>query len=338
MLFEARDVRRHFRVTKGLLFGRTAGWIKAVDGASFSVADRETLSIVGESGSGKTTLARMLLLLDTPTDGSILFDGKNLAELRDADLHEYRRSVQAVFQDPYSSLSPRMLVHQIVSEPLEVAGTMSADERRDRVADVLRRVGLKAELADRYPHQLSGGQRQRVAIGRALACGPRHIVLDEPLAALDVSIRNQIVNLLKDLQEQLGLSYLMISHDLATVRHLSHRVLVMYAGKIVEAGPADSVFDQPLHPYTQALLAATVPPRPGESWEELVVPGEPPSPLNPPSGCRFWPRCPHAMSQCSEIEPPLIESREGRAVACHLYPRPGPEISELSQDEATVAD
>lgn len=342
MLFEAKDVRKYFRVTKGLLFGRTAGWVKAVDGASFSVDERETLSIVGESGSGKTTLAKMMLLLERPTGGTIQFQGSDLGDLRGGDLRRYRRKVQAVFQDPYSSLNPRMMIREIVSEPLEVNAELSNDARQTRVAEVLRHVGLKPELADRYPHQLSGGQRQRVAIARALGPGPAHIVLDEPLAALDVSIRNQIVNLLKDLQEELGLSYLMISHDLATVRHLTHKVAVMYAGKIVEYGSGEAVFQEPLHPYTRALLAATAPPRAGAPWEDQVVVGEPPSPLNPAPGCRFAPRCAYAMAQCTEIEPPLIEVTDGRTVACHLYPAadsatPAPERDRIGQEARFTA-
>jgi oligopeptide/dipeptide ABC transporter ATP-binding protein len=261
----------------------------------------------------------MVLLLERPTSGTIFYDDKDLAHLSKAEFREYRRNVQAVFQDPFSSLSPRMLVRSIVGEPLEIQGAMSKQEIKDRIAEVLQQVGLSANFGDRHPHELSGGQRQRVALARAIGPSPRHIVLDEPVAALDVSIRNQIVNLLKDLQEQFGISYLIISHDLVTVRHLSHEVAVLYAGKVMERTGAKDLFGEPLHPYTKALLSAAVPPRRGEQREGIVLSGEVPNPLNPPSGCRFHPRCPHAMPKCSQVEPRLQEIAPGRKVACFLY-------------------
>jgi oligopeptide/dipeptide ABC transporter ATP-binding protein len=318
-LLTVDQLKKHFPVTKGLLFATTVGWIKAVDGVSFSVAEGETLGIVGESGSGKTTTAKLILLLERPTSGSILYREKKLDELSRSELRQYRSAVQAVFQDPYSSLNPKMLVRDIVSEPLEINTDLPKQSVRERVAEMLQRVGLNPALARVYPHELSGGQRQRVALARALALQPRHIVLDEPVASLDVSIRHQIINLLKDLQEQFELSYLLISHDLATTRHLSHRVAVMYAGKIVEQGPSDELFAEPLHPYTQALLSAALPAHPAEKREEIVLAGEVPSPLNPPRGCRFHPRCPHAKPICSEVEPALKEVAPARKVACHLY-------------------
>jgi oligopeptide transport system ATP-binding protein len=318
-LLHGEGITKHFKVAKAPLFGGAASWVKAVDGVDFSVNEHETLSIVGESGSGKTTLAKMVLLLERPTSGTIFYDDKDLAHLSKAEFREYRRNVQAVFQDPFSSLSPRMLVRSIVGEPLEIQGAMSKQEIKDRIAEVLQQVGLSANFGDRHPHELSGGQRQRVALARAIGPSPRHIVLDEPVAALDVSIRNQIVNLLKDLQEQFGISYLIISHDLVTVRHLSHEVAVLYAGKVMERTGAKDLFGEPLHPYTKALLSAAVPPRRGEQREGIVLSGEVPNPLNPPSGCRFHPRCPHAMPKCSQVEPRLQEIAPGRKVACFLY-------------------
>ena len=319
ILLQGEGVKKHFKVTKTPLFGGPARWVKAVDGIDFSVNEHETLSVVGESGSGKTTLAKLVLLLERPTAGVISYEDKDIAHLRSGEFREYRRNVQAVFQDPYSSLSPRMLIRSIVGEPLEIQRLMSKREIDDRVAEVLQQVGLNARFGGRHPHELSGGQRQRVALARAIGTSPRHIVLDEPVAALDVSIRNQIVNLLKDLQEQLGISYLMISHDLTTVRHLSHDVIVMYAGKVMERAGAKDMFGEPLHPYTKALLSAAVPLKKGEKREEIVLSGEVPSPLNPPSGCRFHPRCPNAMPKCSQAEPRLRVVAPGRKVACFLY-------------------
>jgi len=319
VLLRGEGIKKYFKVKGGGFLGSAAAWVKAIDGMDFSVNEHQTLSIVGESGSGKTTLAKMVLLLERPTSGTIYYADKDVAQLRGQEFREYRRNVQAVFQDPYSSLSPRMQVRGIVSEPLEIQGGMSKQDINDRVAEVLQQVGLNVGFAERHPHELSGGQRQRVAVARSIGTSPKHIVLDEPVAALDVSIRNQIVNLLKDLQEQLGISYLMISHDLTTVGHLSHEVAVMYSGKVMERASSKDLFTEPLHPYTKALLSAAVPPRRGEKREEIVLSGEGPSPINPPSGCRFHPRCPHVMPKCSQIEPRLQETAPGRQVACFLY-------------------
>jgi len=283
------------------------------------VAEGETLGIVGESGSGKTTLAKLFLLLERPTAGSLLFDGKATETFDRADLARYRRAVQAVFQDPYSSLNPRMRVEHIVAEPLPRDNGMSRAAVRERVVEVLQLVGLQRDSAALYPHEFSGGQRQRIAIARALVTYPKFIVLDEPVSALDVSIRAQILNLLKDLQERLGLAYIMISHDLAAARYLATRLAVMYAGRLVETGECDAVYTEPLHPYTQALLSAALPLHPSARRQRIVLTGEIPNPMNPPAGCRFHPRCPQAMPECATREPEFKEVKPGRVTACHLY-------------------
>jgi oligopeptide/dipeptide ABC transporter ATP-binding protein len=290
-----------------------------VDGVSVQVAAGETLGIVGESGSGKTTLARLFLLLERPTAGRLLFDGQDLLALRKAELQPYRRAVQAVFQDPYSSLNPRMRVADIVAEPLPPEDGLSPAVVRQRVAEVLSLVGLSTDSANLYPHEFSGGQRQRIAIARALVTYPQCVILDEPVSALDVSIRAQILNLLKGLQERLGLAYIMISHDLAAARYLSTRLAVMYAGKLVEAGACDTVYTAPLHPYTQALLSAALPLHPAVRRQRIILPGEVPNPLHPPSGCRFHPRCPQALPQCASDEQAWQEVQSDHATACHLY-------------------
>ncbi len=279
----------------------------------------ETLGIVGESGSGKTTLAKLFLLLERPTAGSLLFGGKEIEVFDKADLAQYRRAVQTVFQDPYSSLNPRMRVEDIVAEPLLPEMGLSRATVRERVAEVLALVGLSQESAALYPHEFSGGQRQRIAIARALVTYPQLIILDEPVSALDVSIRAQILNLLKGLQERLGLAYVIISHDLAAARYLSTHLAVMYAGKLVEVGACDAVYTAPLHPYTQALLSAALPLHPTARRQRIVLSGEMPDPLHLPSGCRFHPRCPHAMPQCAVDEPVWKEVRSGQATACHLH-------------------
>jgi oligopeptide/dipeptide ABC transporter ATP-binding protein len=313
-------LRKHFPVTRGLGLGSARGSIKAVDGVSVEVAEGETLGIVGESGSGKTTLAKIFLLLERPTAGSLTFDGKEVGAFDRADLARYRRSVQAVFQDPYSSLNPRMRVESIVAEPLPPDNGGGRAAVRERVGDVLELVGLRRDSGSLYPHEFSGGQRQRVAIARALVTTPKFIILDEPVSALDVSIRAQILNLLKRLQEQLGLAYVMISHDLAAARYLSTRLAVMYAGKIVETGECEAVYREPLHPYTQALLSAALPLHPAAArGQRLVLAGEVPNPMSPPPGCRFHPRCPSAMDACRTEEPAWREVRPGRLTACHLY-------------------
>jgi oligopeptide/dipeptide ABC transporter ATP-binding protein len=318
-MLQGIGLKKYFPVTGGLFARGTQGWIRAVDGVQVQVAEGEALGIVGESGSGKTTLAKLFLLLERPTAGSLRFDGQEVHAFARADLARYRRSVQAVFQDPYSSLNPRMRVQDIVAEPLPAADGLSPGVIRERVAEVLELVGLRRDSLTLYPHEFSGGQRQRIAIARALITYPRFIILDEPVSALDVSIRAQILNLLKGLQERLQLAYVMIAHDLAAARYLSTHLAVMYAGKVVEMGTSDEVYTAPLHPYTQALLSAALPLHPTLKRQRIILPGEVPNPLNPPSGCRFHPRCPHAMSHCQTQEPVWKEVRSGHYAACHLY-------------------
>jgi oligopeptide transport system ATP-binding protein len=318
-MLQGIGLKKYFPVASGILVGKVRGWIKAVDGVHVQVAEGEALGIVGESGSGKTTLAKLFLLLERPTDGSLLFDGQEVRALNRHGLARYRRSVQAVFQDPYSSLNPRMRVGDIVAEPLPPEDGLNRALTRERVAEVLALVGLSRDSAALYPHEFSGGQRQRIAIARALVTYPKFIVLDEPVSALDVSIRAQILNLLKSLQERLQLAYVMIAHDLAAARYLSTRLTVMYAGKVVETGDCDEVYTAPLHPYTQALLSAALPLHPSLRRQRMILPGEVPNPLNPPSGCRFHPRCPQAMPQCQTQEPEWKEVSSGHFVACHLY-------------------
>jgi oligopeptide/dipeptide ABC transporter ATP-binding protein len=313
-LLELADVRKHYPVRGGPLGLKTIGAVRAVDGISLTVRPGETISIVGESGCGKTTTARLILKLETPTSGTIRFEGMPLEEMDAAGMKRFRASVQAVFQDPWSSLNPRMTVGRIVAEPMVVEGRLSRTEMKARVAELLAQVGLHREQADLYPHQFSGGQRQRIAIARALSVDPRLIVLDEPVSALDVSIRAQILNLLKDLQDRLGLSYVMIAHHLATVRHMSHQVVVMYLGQIVEMAPGKELFRRPLHPYTQALYASALSTHVGRQLTEPSLKGEIPSPLNPPSGCCFHTRCPHAMPECAQVVPKLVEMEAGHLV------------------------
>jgi oligopeptide transport system ATP-binding protein len=286
---------------------------------SVQVAEGETLGIVGESGSGKTTLAKLFLLLTRPTSGSLLFADQEVSTFTKEDLTRYRRAVQAVFQDPYSSLNPRMRVADIVAEPLPPEASASRATVRERVAQALELVGLSQESVALYPHEFSGGQRQRIAIARALVTYPKLIILDEPVSALDVSIRAQILNLLKGLQERLGLAYVMISHDLAAARYLSTRLAVMYAGKLVEMGECDAVYATPRHPYTQALLSAALPLHPAIRRQRIILQGEIPNPVHPPSGCRFHPRCPQAMPQCQTLEPAWKAIEPGHDTACHLY-------------------
>jgi len=318
-LLEVKHVTKHFPVTKGLLFSRNVGWIRAVEDVSFHIDGGETLGLVGESGCGKSTTAKLVLLLEHPTAGEILYQGIDLQQLSGAELKHYRSTVQAVFQDPQSSLNPRMRVGDIVSEPLQANQKLSSRSVRERVAAVLKDVSLDPASARLYPHEFSGGQRQRIALARALVTHTRLIVLDEPVASLDVSIRSQIINLLKDLQESHDLSYLLITHDLVVSRHLSHRVVVMYLGRIVEEGIADDLYAEPLHPYTKALISAALPTQLHHATEEIVLEGEVPNPMSPPSGCTFHPRCPWVMPQCSKAEPVLKEVAPGRKVACHLF-------------------
>ena len=317
-ILEVRDLKKHFPVG-GSLLGRTRGMVKAVDGISFTINAGETLGLVGESGCGKTTTSKLVLAAEEPTAGLIEFEGRNLAHLTGADLQDYRRKVQVVFQDPYSSLSPRMRAGDIIGEPVVAHERLSSAAVRARVAELLELVGLRPDAARLFPHEFSGGQRQRLAIARALSTRARLIVLDEPVSALDVSIRAHIVNLLEDIQRRLAVSYLFIAHDLAAVSHLSHQTAVMYLGKLVEVTDSLELCRAPLHPYTKALFAASLPSHPDEPRDEIVLTGEVPSALNPPAGCHFHPRCPFAMLRCSAEEPKLAEVTAGHRVACHLY-------------------
>ena len=319
-LLEAEALTKHFPVRRGIL-GRAFGLVRAVDSVSFTIEAGQTLGLVGESGCGKTTTSRMILNVEAPTSGVIRFDGTPLSGLDRDGLRRYRRAVQAVFQDPYASLDPRMRVGAIVAEPLVINEQPSASALRKRVLELLDLVGLPERAAELFPHEFSGGQRQRIAIARALALSPKLVVLDEPVSALDVSIRAQILNLLRDLQRRLGVAYLFIAHDLAAVAHMSHVIAVMYLGKIVELGAAAEVALSPKHPYTQALFSAALPLTPRERRDEIILSGEIPSPLAPPAGCRFHTRCSHVMDRCRRDEP-LLAPESGRLVACHLYPRP----------------
>ena len=319
VLLEVRDLKKHFPVTKGLLISRVTGWIKAVDGVSFQLRAGETLGIVGESGCGKTTTAKMLLMLEPPTEGSIFFQGQDVYQANGAQRKEYRLSVQAVFQDPWSSLNPRMRAKDLIAEPMVINWQISRKAIQERVTKLLQDVGLNNYHANLYPHEFSGGQRQRLAIARALSLNPKVIVLDEPVSALDVSIRAQIMNLLKDLQNEFNVSYLLIAHHLATVRYMCHWVAVMYLGEIVELAEVRELFNNPLHPYTKALMSAALPSHPDIQQEEIILAGEVPSPLNPPAGCRFHPRCPVVMDKCSVEVPEVLEVNPGHWVSCHLY-------------------
>lgn len=318
ILLSVVNVSRHFEVSRREGLKRRSATVKAVDDVSFDVGTGETFGLVGESGCGKTTTSRLVLLLEHPDKGEVRFAGEDIHALRGDALLKYRLSVQAVFQDPYSSLSPRMRVSDIITEPMEATRRLSARERKQEAGRLLDMVGLRADAADLYPHEFSGGQRQRIAIARSLSTNPRLIVLDEPVSALDISIRAQIMNLLRDIQDRTGVSFLLIAHDLAVVRHMSRRVGVMYLGKLVEMGDSDALYAQPLHPYTKALLAAGAPIHPSERDKEIILGGELPSPLNPPSGCHFRTRCAMAMPRCSK-ETPHLKQIGHRSVACHLY-------------------
>ena len=316
-LLEVKDLRKYFPVG-GFLSG-TKGWVKAVDDINFSIARGETLGVVGESGCGKTTTAKLVLAAEPVTAGEIFFEGQNIVGLKPKNLMEYRRKVQVVFQDPFSSLSPRLRVGEILAEPIVTHEKVSRSEITRRVGELLELVGLRQDMDRLFPHEFSGGQRQRIAIARALATNAELIVLDEPVSALDVSIRAHIIGLLEDLQKNLGVSYLFIGHDLAAVAHISHRIAVMYLGKIVEIAESLELCENPMHPYTKALFAASLPSHPDEDREEIVLTGEVPSALNPPEGCRFHTRCPFVMPQCSQEIPVLKEMSPSHWVSCYLY-------------------
>jgi oligopeptide/dipeptide ABC transporter ATP-binding protein len=312
------DLSKHYPVSDGQYGGRIVGHVKAVDGVSFTIEKGKTLALVGESGCGKTTTARLVLRLHTPTSGTVTLDDKDVFTLRGPDLKWFRTSVQAVFQDPWASLSPRMKVRDIVAEPLVANRRIARDEIRERVGATLEQVGMQRWHGDLYPHEFSGGQRQRVALASALITEPRLLVLDEPVSALDVSVQAQVMNLLKDIQTDLRTAFLLISHDLATVRYVADEVAVMYMGRIVEKGGVEQIFETPHHPYTKGLFDAALPTHPRHRKEKLDIKGEMPSPLDPPSGCRFRTRCPHVMQICETV-PPATEVDPGHGVACHLF-------------------
>ena len=319
-LVEVQDLKKHFPVTRGLVFQRSVGAVRAVDGVSFTIQRGETLGMVGESGCGKTTVGRTMLGLYPATAGKVVIDGDDILHARGREVLKIRRKAQMIFQDPYASLNPRWTVNSIVTEPMRVHHLLSSDkERSERARDLLGMVGLNPRLINRFPHEFSGGQRQRIGVARALASNPLFIVCDEPISALDVSIQAQVVNLLENLQDQLGLTYLFIAHDLSMVRHICDRVAVMYLGLIVETAERDELYENPLHPYTQALLSAVpIPdPRKDRARKRIILAGDVPSPINPPSGCRFHPRCPIAMEICKTVIPEWREAAPKHWVACH---------------------
>jgi len=320
-LLSVKNLKMHFPITQGIILQRQVGSVKAVDDVSFDIKQGETLGLVGESGCGKSTTGRAILQLYKPTAGAVEFNGRNLVTLKSGEMRRMRRELQMIFQDPYASLNPRMTVGSIIGEPLEIHNLAKGREKTERVQELLRTVGLNPYFANRYPHEFSGGQRQRIGIARALAVEPKFIVCDEPISALDVSIQAQIINLLEELQEKLGLTYLFIAHDLAVVRHISDRVAVMYVGKLVELTDRNEIFESPLHPYTRALLSAIPIPDPvlEKRRTRMILIGDVPSPVNPPTGCRFNPRCPYAEDNCRTDEPLLNEVRAGHFVACHYW-------------------
>lgn len=320
-LLRVTELKKYFPVRSGL-FSRVSAWVKAVDDVTLHLNQGETLGLVGESGCGKTTVGRAILRLVEPTAGKVMFEGQDVLALKPKALRQMRRRMQLIFQDPYSSLNPRMTIGSIVSEPLKIHQIAQGKALQDQVDQLFMRVGLRPEHQSRYPHEFSGGQRQRVGIARALALNPKFIVCDEAVSALDVSIQAQILNLLRDLQQEFHLSYLFITHDLNVVQYLADRIAVMYVGKFAEVAPAEDLFTAPKHPYTKALLSANPVPDPTASSQRIILPGDVPSPLNPPSGCRFHPRCPEVMDHCKTVEPPLIQigpPEKFHQVWCHLY-------------------
>ncbi len=321
VLLQVRNLKKYFPITQGLLIQRHVNDVKAVDGVSFDVYRGETLGLVGETGCGKTTVGRTILRLYEPTAGEILFDNVNLAELQEGALRRIRRRMQMIFQDPYASLNPRMTVGSIIAAPLEVHEKLSAKEKNERVQELLKMVGLNPDFVNRYPHEFSGGQRQRVGIARSLALNPDLIICDEPISSLDVSIQAQIVNLLEELQDRLGLTYIFIAHDLSMVRHISDRMAVMYLGKVMELADRDEIYLRPLHPYTQALMASVPIPDPDKKRKRSILVGDIPSPVNPPKGCNFNTRCPIAEEICRLKEPEYREMGKGHWVACHFAER-----------------
>jgi oligopeptide/dipeptide ABC transporter ATP-binding protein len=323
-IVEVKDLVKYYPVySRGVLTKKTVGQVHAVDHMSFAVNTGETLGLVGESGCGKTTTGKLILNLETPTSGQVLFEGKDVLHTFKKGSKEeklkLRRSMQMVFQNPYGSLDPRMTVYDIISEPLKIHRHLPKEEWKERVYKLLSLVGLEPYHAERYPHEFSGGQRQRICIARALAVEPKFIVADEPVSSLDVSIRAQILNLIMDLQKELGLTYLYISHDLSSVRQISKRVVVMYLGELVESAPTAKLFDSPVHPYTRALISAVPIPDPNKKRDVIILPGEVPSPINPPSGCRFHPRCQYATNKCTEEKPVSIQVDDDHFVSCHYY-------------------
>ena len=317
-LLEIHDLKKHFPVGEGL-FSRNKETVKAVDGVNLSVEEGETLGIVGESGCGKSTLGRTILRLIEPTSGEVVFQGKNLVAMSQRELREMRRQMQIIFQDPYASLNPRMRVGDIVGEGLEIHKLAKGKAKRDRVMELLRQVGLREEHYGRYPHEFSGGQRQRIGIARALAVNPKFIVADEPVSSLDVSIQAQIINLLQELQEKMHLTYFFISHDLRVVEHISHRVAIMYLGKVVEIAKSETIYQDAKHPYTRALLASVPMPDTSRKKEHVILQGDVPSAVHPPPGCAFHPRCAYREAICDKTEPPLDFAADGHGVACHVF-------------------
>jgi len=326
-LLDVRDLKMYFPLTKGIVLQRTVGYVHAVDGVSFSIPRGKTLGLVGESGSGKTTIGRTIARLYKPTAGQILFDNQDLSQMEGEPLRQMRRRVQMIFQDPYASLNPRFTIGSLIAEPMRIYQTGSHQEIRDRTAELLRVVGLRPEYIDRYPHEFSGGQRQRIAVARAISINPDFVIADEPVSALDVSIRAQILNLLQRLQQQLRLTYLFVSHDLSVIRHMTDRIAVMYLGKIVELANRDELYAAPKHPYTKSLLSAVPIPDPviERKRQRIILSGDIPSPIHVPSGCRFHTRCPMAQSICREVEPPF-ELKDGRShyAACHFAEQVSP--------------